>query len=325
MVDDDAGRGGLLQRVLLAEVARAYYLDNRSKVDIASQIGVSRFQVARLLDEARTSGVVTIEVHDPRRPRTEVEQVLAELLDVAAVRIVEDQSDGMPHAERVGATVLGQLAESVRPGMTVGLAWSRTLDAAAQHLSDLPPSTVIQLTGAFEMEGGGTFTRLLMQMNQRAGVTTYPLYAPLVVDARSTARDLRRQPVIAAALSRADELDLAVVSIGAWQPGASSIWERVSDDVRRACTEAGAVAEFSGLFMDRDGRPVRTPLDGRTIGVTFDQLRRAKRVIGFAHGTERTAALIAAARSRIFDTFVVDAGLADALLASSAVHAKERA
>lgn len=325
MADDDAGRSGLLQRVLLADVARAYYLDSRSKVEIASQFGVSRFQVARLLDEARASGIVTIEVHDPRRPRTELEHDLAEHLGVAAVRIVEDQGDGMAHAERVGATVFGQLAEAVRPGMTVGLAWSRTLDAAAAHLTDLPPSTFVQLTGAFETEGGGTFTRLLMQMNQRAGVTTYPLYAPLVVDARSTAQDLRRQPVVAAALSRADHLDLAVVSIGAWKPRESSVWERVTDEVRQACSAAGAVAEFSGLFIDGAGCPVKTPLDGRTIGVSIEQLQGAKRIIGFAYGARRAAAVLAASRSGLFDTLVVDGALADALLAAPAVRPKEHA
>ena len=324
MVDEDAGRTGLLQRVLLADVARAYYLGNRSKVEIAAQFGVSRFQVARLLDEALASGVVTIEIHDPRRPRTEVEQELAGLLGVASVRVVEDRNDDMPHAESVGAAVLGQLAEAVRPGMTVGLSWSRTLDAAARHLSDLPPSTVVQLTGAFETEGGGTFTRLLMQMNQRAGVTTYPLYAPLVVDARATAQDLRRQPVVAAALGRADHLDLAVVAIGGWKPAESSIWERVTDGVREGCSAAGAVAEFSGLFIDGEGRPVRTPLDGRTIGVSIDQLRGASRVIGFAYGAGRAEAVLAAARSGLFDTLVVDGALGQALLAEPVGGGLER-
>lgn len=324
MVDEDAGRSGLLQRVLLADVARAYYLENRSKVEIAAQFGVSRFQVARLLDDARSSGIVTIEIHDPRRPRTELEIDLAEHLGVALVRIVEDLGDDMPHAERVGATVLGQLAEAVRPGMTVGLAWSRTLDAAARHLTALPPSIVVQLTGAFETEGGGTFTRLLMQMNQRAGVTAYPLYAPLVVDARSTASDLRRQPVIADALTRADHLDLAVVAIGAWKPKESSVWERVTEEVRTACSDAGVVAEFSGLFIDREGRPVKTPLDGRTIGVSFAQLQGTKRVIGFAYGADRAEAVLAATRSGMFDTIVVDDALGDALLDLPAVRPKER-
>ncbi|BDZ58362.1 hypothetical protein [Barrientosiimonas endolithica] len=47
---------------LITTVARRYYLDDESKVQIASDLGISRFKVARLLDEARATGVVRIEI-----------------------------------------------------------------------------------------------------------------------------------------------------------------------------------------------------------------------------------------------------------------------
>src|ERR687897_2112865 len=48
--------------VLTASVARRYFLDGRSKVEIAEEFGMSRFKVARLLDDARESGLVRIEI-----------------------------------------------------------------------------------------------------------------------------------------------------------------------------------------------------------------------------------------------------------------------
>ncbi len=42
--------------VLTATVARRYYLDGATKSDIAAELGLSRFKVARLLDEARATG-----------------------------------------------------------------------------------------------------------------------------------------------------------------------------------------------------------------------------------------------------------------------------
>ncbi|MCW2703257.1 MAG: transcriptional regulator, DeoR family, partial [Blastococcus sp.] len=50
MVDQVAGPA---QVVLTASIARRYYLDGRSKVEIAEEFGLSRFKVARLLDAAR--------------------------------------------------------------------------------------------------------------------------------------------------------------------------------------------------------------------------------------------------------------------------------
>ena len=53
---------GPAQLVLTASVARRYYLDGRSKVEIAEEFALSRFKVARLLDDARSSGLVRIEI-----------------------------------------------------------------------------------------------------------------------------------------------------------------------------------------------------------------------------------------------------------------------
>src|SRR2546421_5978413 len=54
--------GGPAQGVLTASAARRYYLDGRSKIEIAEEFGLSRFKVARLLDAARDSGLVRIEI-----------------------------------------------------------------------------------------------------------------------------------------------------------------------------------------------------------------------------------------------------------------------
>jgi len=51
--------------VLAATAARRYYFDGASKSDIAGELGLSRFKVARLLDQALASGLVRIELHSP--------------------------------------------------------------------------------------------------------------------------------------------------------------------------------------------------------------------------------------------------------------------
>src|SRR5438034_7400218 len=51
--------------VLAARVARQFYLEGVSKVDIANQLGISRFRVGRLLDSAREAGMVRIKIGLP--------------------------------------------------------------------------------------------------------------------------------------------------------------------------------------------------------------------------------------------------------------------
>ena len=321
-MESEPGARTLEERILLADLARAYYLENLSKVEIAQQFGISRFQVARMLDDARASGIVSIEIRDPRRPRSSREASLAAHIGVESVRIADAGVRAeTAFLERFGVAVLTELVERIRPGMTVGIAWSRTLDAAARTLPAIPPCDLVQLTGAFEVPGSSTFMRMLLQLDRHGGVATYPLYAPLVVDEPSTAEDLRRQPVIAATLERADHLDLAALAIGAWAAGESSVWDKVSDELRDACERARVRAEFSGILVDEDGAVVRTPLDRRTIGVDLEQLRRAGQVVGFAHGRARAAAMRAAVATGVFSSVVVDEDLASALEAAPPVPA----
>ena len=51
--------------VLAARVARQYYLEGVSKVNIADRLGISHFRVARLLDSAREAGMIRIEIGLP--------------------------------------------------------------------------------------------------------------------------------------------------------------------------------------------------------------------------------------------------------------------
>ena len=52
---------------MLAAVARRHYLHGRSKVEIADELDISRFKVARLLESARERGLVRIEIVPPGR------------------------------------------------------------------------------------------------------------------------------------------------------------------------------------------------------------------------------------------------------------------
>jgi hypothetical protein len=53
-------RTGPAQLPLMSRIAGSYYLDGRSKSDIAAELNISRFRVSRLLEPSRQSGLVRI-------------------------------------------------------------------------------------------------------------------------------------------------------------------------------------------------------------------------------------------------------------------------
>src|SRR5579875_3956717 len=63
MASERTRTSGPAQTVLAAKIARRFYIDGISKRDIAAELGLSRFKVARTLEQARSSGLVRIELH----------------------------------------------------------------------------------------------------------------------------------------------------------------------------------------------------------------------------------------------------------------------
>jgi DNA-binding transcriptional regulator LsrR (DeoR family) len=299
----------------LVGIAQAFYVNGQSKVQIAQDRHISRFQVARMLTEAQRRGIVDIRIHDPRLYSTELGAAVAERLGLDRVAVIESLAEpgGLRAAlGRAGAELLGERA---RPDMVIGISWSRTLDAAADDLPILAPATIVQLVGALNSPHEARLLHALAALNLHPGISTWPLYTPLLVDNASTAEDLRRQPEVATALAQSDRLDLAIVAVGAWLEGESTVWSKVDRTARAAATTAGAVAEVSGRLLDADGNPVDTGLDDRTIGVTVKQLIRTPEVIAVASGTARAAAVCAAVKAGVATSLVIDTNLANELLA----------
>ena len=67
-------------------------------------------------------------------------------------------------------------------------------------------------------------------------------------------------------------------------------------------------------FFDRDGQPVRTPLDDRVIGTTLDEMRGMGRVMALAGGRAKTEAIAGALRTGVVDVLVTDKFTAERLL-----------
>ncbi|WP_461169633.1 sugar-binding transcriptional regulator [Arthrobacter sp. Z1-15] len=271
--------------------------------------------MARHLEEARTLGIVHIDVRFPRPASDPEPGRLAELLGIDRVEVTPTGPDDRTTRKAMAQKAAEELMNAAQPGATVGISWSRTLDLAAGYVTDLPPCNIVQLAGALPVPGSGNSLELIQSLGRHPGVSTWPLWAPLVVEHADTADSLRRQPEIADTLARADTLDAAVVAVGAWTPGLSTVWDRVDNRLRLQAARAGAVAECSGRLLDAAGRPVDSELEDRVLAVTVAQLQNTPKVVAVAQGAARADAVRAVLAAGFITTLLVDEELAAALLA----------
>jgi DNA-binding transcriptional regulator LsrR (DeoR family) len=305
--------------VLAATIARRYYFDGVSKSDIATELGLSRFKVARMLDRARTSGMVRIELHYEGGIDLDLSVRVGTQYGLRRCLVIDSPEDDeallRTHLGRAAAGLLGEIIDR---DDVLGLAWSRTLMAMRSALIRLAPCAVVQLTGALSRpDVDESSIELVRDVARIANGPAYCFYAPMIMPEAGTARALRAQSEVALAMERFGELTKAIVTVGAWAPAQSTVADAVSDAERRQGESLGVRAELCGIQLDAEGRAVKTALSERMIGIEPEQLRAVPEIIAIAYGSAKADAVRAAVRGGFVTSLITHASLARELLEKS--------
>ena len=302
--------------VLMASVARRHYVHGRSNVEIAEELGLSRFKVARLLEAARSNGLVRIEIRHEGAIDVELSGEVRDRFGLQHAVVVDTPAvDAEFLRRRLARSAADLLGEILTPHDVLGLTWARSVGVLARTLPRLPGNPVVQLTGVLPIRGSDDNAVDLVRDAARAsGGPAYVFHVPFIVPDAPTARALRRQPEVARAFGLLPEVTRAVVGVGLWDPDESTLYDGADRQDHAVLHRRGVCAEIAGVFLTADGTTVSTGLTDRMIAVTEEQLRAIPEVIAIPYGDARTPAVRAALRSGIVHGLVTHTSLARALL-----------
>src|SRR5918992_604450 len=155
---------------------------------------------------------------------------------------------------------------------------------------------------------------LVRDLARRSNGQGFFYYAPMVLPDAATARVLRTQPDVARAIERYPDVTKAVIGVGAWQQGLSTVVGALSERERREMYDLGVRGELSGVQIDGEGNPWTTPLTDRLIGIDARQLHAVPDVIAVAYGTAKVDAVDAGIRGGFITSLVTHAAMASGLL-----------
>ena len=308
---------GLAELVLTTSVARAYYIERKSKVQIGAEFELSRFKVARLLDAAHEAGIVRIEIGHSGPIDLDLSSQVREVFGLRHAVVVDTPEEHPSSLRRdLGAAAARLVSEIVTRDDIVGLAWARSVSAMCSALTNLPQCAVVQLTGALpEADVPASSIDLVREAAQASGGAAYYFYAPLIVPEAATARALRLQPEVARALAQIRKVTIAAVGVGAWAEGQSTLFDAVGAKEQKRLHALGVRADVSGVLLSEDGVPIFTPLNERMIGITAEQMMAVPDVMAIVYGLPKAHAVLAAIRGGYVDSLVTHTPLARELLA----------
>jgi DNA-binding transcriptional regulator LsrR (DeoR family) len=309
---------------LIATVARLYYLDDMKQVEIAERLSISQAMVSRLLRRARQEKLVKITVAVPGGTFPALEDGIRRrfgLRDVVVADCGEDREEQC--LARIGEAAAHYLETTLRPGEVIGISsWSATL---VRMVDNLHPGRCAAAARVVQILGGignpavqGHATQLTARLARLTGATAVPLATQGIAATPALRRALIADPYVAAAMASFGSLTTALVGVGTVEPSKllSDSGNVFTADELAELTRLGGVGDICLHFVDRDGRPIRSALDERVIGITMDELSRAGRVVAVAGGARKVEALQGVLRSGLVTVLITDrftaAALADA-------------
>lgn len=307
------------------QVARLFYDRQLSKVEIGGRLGMSRFRVARLIDQALANELVRIEFRDIPTSDRDLARELEERFGLDLCVVASDGSgDPRDRVARLAGSVVGEL---IGHGDVVGIAWGSTLAAFVREVPARrdPSVEVVQLAGSSVRLGResdpGELARVFAD---RLGAGHHPLHAPAIVDDPDLRRALLAEPDLAATLAAFGRLTVAIVGIGALgaDGGDSSLVRSgVLDEAEVERLRArGAVGDLVVHAFDAAGRFVAPDLSARALAIDVAQLRRVPRVVAIAAGAHKAAAIRGALATGIVRVLATDAPAAAAILAAESAR-----
>ena len=121
--------------LLRIKICKLFYQCGLSKVEIGERFRMSRFKVAKILDEAIDRGNVKIIIHEPDNTALEIEAALEKRYNLFRAFVVETCKDYERTKKNVGRAAAQVLFDFLNDGDVIGIAWGTTLFHLVNSLS----------------------------------------------------------------------------------------------------------------------------------------------------------------------------------------------
>jgi deoxyribonucleoside regulator len=302
---------------LRARAVWLYHVEGSTQNDIATQLGISRVMVVRLLADARRRNEVRVTISAPLAELIELERQVETRFNIARVIIAPFADTDEDPVKVIAAAAGNFISGLMKSGMTVGVGWGRTLYNTLPFITGetLEDFRVVSLLGGIAAARRFNPAEFAWQFAELFQGEGFLIPAPAVVDSAETKHALLERCGLSAIFEMATRLDVALLSVGGITNLTTSYRTGyITEADRRSLIDAGAVGDLLYNFIDEGGDLVAHDVNDRVISVNVSLLRRTAERVLISGGKEKRIALRAAIKILNPTTLITDEQTAKALV-----------
>jgi len=306
---------------LMVKVSNLYYKENLKQESIARRLKVSKYQVNRILKKALNSGMVQINIIDPTKNISDMEEKLEKKFKLKRAIVVENF--GLSDTElkaKIGQAASRYLLDIIKEGDTIGVSWGTTINEVINYLPTKINRSVevVQITGgSHELSIDLNCHDITRRFASKFGVNPHLLYAPSIVDTKIMHDMLLEETSIKKTFNHFSKLTIAMVGIGAMYPRVISTLVRtghISGNDLESLKTSGAVGDVYSHFFDIHGKTCDSKLSERIIAMPVKELLRVPYSIGIAGGELKAEAILGAIRGKYINILITDSNAGEKIM-----------
>ncbi|WP_148252685.1 sugar-binding transcriptional regulator [Aidingimonas lacisalsi] len=294
-----------------ARAAWLSYVGGRTQDEIASQLGVSRPGVQRLLALARQEGLVKVHIDHPLSNCMVMSDAILKAFDLEFCDIVPadaQTTDNSSHYLAVaGAERLSRYIDRNDP-LTLSLGTGRSVRATVEALSrvERPQHRFVSLVGNMARDGSSNRYDGVMVLADKTGGDRFLLPAPVVAGSVEEKHALLGQRLIQAVADVAKQAEAGFIGIGRIDRHATLFQDHfISEGELEELLELEAVGELLGWPMNQAGELIDCSTSQRVTSLPLAMLRE-QTLIGLAGGRDKGPAILASLRGGWLKGLVTD-------------------
>lgn len=302
-----------IDKYLVTKVSWCYYMENMTQEQIAKSLGLTRFKVIKMLEQAREEKIVQFRIHGVGVNCMQIEKDLIKNFGLTDAFVVPSTGSNLFNSLSMAASCY--LENKLSQNDIIGFGWGQTISKTISKIK-----VDYNFKTSFVSLTGGVRYYIPYSENEdlspeRLTARLYVIPTPFSFSTAEMMNRTKEEPSVKVILQLAKTANFLLVGIGATIPDATVLKENIiSNDYMEILKRSGAVGDILGQFYDADGKKLDADIHNRIMSLDINTLKEKQNVIGIAGGKEKVEAIKGALKGGYIKTLITDEDTAFDLL-----------
>lgn len=294
----------------LYEIAKMYYIEGFTQLEIGKKMNSSRIGISRALKKCLEDGIVQITINNPGSFK-EMEEKIKDKFNLKKVKIVSYDDDDKKMVVNLAKGASSLMDEIVKNNDYIGIGWGNTLSYMnVDSKEEYPNKTFVSLLGGYgNVPIQGHSNNITSKLSSSYNAKSMILLTPSLIENKQMRDMILNDRTVKEVFEMYKKLDCAIIGIGSFYTDQANIYKSgyfSKEDFEEIKNKDICLDLVSSIFLNSKGEEKRLKILDRFIGIGGEDIKKIPDVIAVGGGKDKVYPVYLATKMGYISTLVTD-------------------